>query len=474
MFIDRVLLPRVVLPACLAATVSVMVALGCGEPEPELAAGEYPARMARGECLTLDSCDCGEDRYGGSLSECLSQRREGYEALNRDALAAGLDYDGTCPARQLSALASLGCAARLPDSASCAAPCRAWHGQRGPGQACEIVVSDDTLGVAFDSCDQGLSCLSGFCVDPCAGAGALPTAGQPCPEGVCADGARCDTSDPELSLCVAAAALPGVGEACRDGACDSSVAVCVPDIDVCAQLPGPGEACIRGRCRPGFYCAEDGDCASVPPLVCSTVGGAPMVGGDGDGDGCRDVPEECKRFVECAAVVMPSQAEFIADTYAEQGSCWCGTTFDEAQVCAEACRTQLAAAIEEEPTVRECHGRWCPIDELDEALGYGPSDNGVCPDYEGVPQVLMDLSDFPGSYCAPPCVGSSATCPDHAQTSAQGICVLFGGPQDLCGLRCFIDPFVVEGSQCQCGAICRPSGPPDGEGNLRGICTFDD
>jgi hypothetical protein len=79
-----------------------------------------------------------------------------------------------------------------------------------------------------------------------------------------------------------------------------------------------------------------------------------------------------------------------------------------------------------------------------------------------------------GSYCAPACGGVAMACPEHSQTIAQGTCMWSGNPDNLCALRCFVDPYIYEsGTQCQCGAICRPYGGADADGNARGICTYD-
>lgn len=200
-------------------------------------------------------------------------------------------------------------------------------------------------------------------------------------------------------------------------------------------------------------------------------------GGDGDGDGdgdCFAVPEECSQFVECAAEVIPAQAETVANKYGEAGSCWCGTSDEEAQECLDECRTQLDNAIMADSTIRECHGRWCPLEELNDSQAYGPASDGQCPDFDGDAQVLISAAALEGSFCSPPCQGIAGTCPQHDQTSAQGSCSLTLGGVDQCALRCYVDPFLIGGTQCHCGAKCRPFGGPDGEGNLRGLCTFDD
>ncbi len=183
----------------------------------------------------------------------------------------------------------------------------------------------------------------------------------------------------------------------------------------------------------------------------------------GDSGGCFDQPPECAQLIECLGVILPSQD--LAD-YDVDGSCWCGTEA-EALECYDVCVSQLDAAITQNPTVGECHGRYCPIEELDAAQPYGPP---PCT----APAVLMDSLPVAGSYCAPPCGGVAQACPEHTQTIAAGQCT-WGGEPNLCALSCYVDPFVfASGTQCQCGAVCQPYGGADGDGNLRGICTFAD
>jgi hypothetical protein len=83
------------------------------------------------------------------------------------------------------------------------------------------------------------------------------------------------------------------------------------------------------------------------------------------------------------------------------------------------------------------------------------------------------IGGVPGGFCSPPCTGVANSCPEHTQTAAAGTCGLNLGGEDHCFSRCWVDPNVIGGTQCQCGATCQPSGGPDGEGNLRGICTFE-
>jgi hypothetical protein len=227
---------------------------------------------------------------------------------------------------------------------------------------------------------------------------------------------------------------------------------------------------------PLFACAIESGCTTEP----SPSGEAP--GDDADNDNgdasqqCWDAPAECLQLLECASVLVPEQLEALAAQYGEGGSCWCDNTEAAAQTCYETCVEQLRQAIEQNPTEPLCHGQYCPIEELDPEQPYGPVSDGTCPNYGNSPQLpLQNPFSLPGSVCAPKCGGIAKLCPDHPQTTADGTCYIAMGDTDYCVARCWVDPmyFGASGTQCQCGARCQPFGGPDGEGNLRGICTFE-
>lgn len=194
------------------------------------------------------------------------------------------------------------------------------------------------------------------------------------------------------------------------------------------------------------------------------------------GGDCYEAPEPCLNFVACAGAIAPDQAELIAAEFGEQGSCWCDTTEEAALACYEICLNELDKAVEANPTEPLCHGQYCELEELNTDEFYGPVEGGACPTINGAPQyALQNPFGLPGSVCVPACGGLSNLCPDHTQTTAEGTCYLSQGDQNLCVPRCWVDPFHLgeTGTQCQCGARCQPHGAPDGEGNQRGICTFE-
>jgi len=182
-------------------------------------------------------------------------------------------------------------------------------------------------------------------------------------------------------------------------------------------------------------------------------------------------------FVQCIGAIVPDQLASTDAKYGAEGSCWCGTQ-DEAIACYTTCIEQVEKARESNPTQQACHKSSCTLDELDPTQPYGPIQNGACPVWDpgsGTTYTQVPVNNpfgVSGSYCSPPCTGIANTCTQHPQTSASGTCSLIVGGQEHCSLRCWVDSTVIGGTQCHCGATCKPHGGPDGEGNLRGTCLF--
>ena len=230
---------------------------------------------------------------------------------------------------------------------------------------------------------------------------------------------------------------------------------------------------------------DGGDEGGAEEMGTTTDTDPTTTSGDGDGDAtttggeCFNQPDLCAQFVRCIGALVPGQAEQVEAQYGEMGSCWCGSTEDEAQTCYETCFEQVETAIKNNPTVAECHENYCTIDELDTTQPYGPINGGSCDDFIGeqgdpIAQQPVDAPfGLPGGYCAPACSGLANYCPDHTQTTADGTCYLQLGDTAYCAARCWVDPTIVGGTQCPCGATCQPQGAPDGEGNMRGLCTFE-
>jgi hypothetical protein len=239
-------------------------------------------------------------------------------------------------------------------------------------------------------------------------------------------------------------------------------------------------------------CGDDGEMETMATGETTENGDGDGDSGDGDGDGdtmgdgdgdtsseCFNQPPICDRFIRCIGALVPSQLATVEEQFGPMGSCWCGATEDEAQACYETCVEQIDNALATEPTEQACHEEVCGIEELDPDQPYGPIENGACAPYlseqgEPIEQTpFMGPLGLPGGFCAPACSGLANYCPESSQTSAQGTCYLQAGGELYCVSYCYVDSEVVGGHQCQCGATCQPYGGPDGEGNMRGICTFE-
>jgi hypothetical protein len=266
----------------LISVFALLGAFGCKQEERNIAAKDFPMEMAAGYCGAVYNCACETYPYG-SFNECFVRLNSAYDKVNNEAYLAGLQYDGTCPVKELDQIEQLACKNWVPElpEGVCVRPCNAWYGPAGLGQICSVVASEPGIGASFSTCAQGLTCFSGVCVDPCQ-IKAVPGPGEPCPDFVCKAGAMCDANQ----ICVVTPNLPGPGEVCLDGLCDPERAVCLTEADVCAALPAAGHPCVQGQCDRSSYCGTNDICLARPALACFLV--APGSSGDGDGDGDGD------------------------------------------------------------------------------------------------------------------------------------------------------------------------------------------
>ena len=251
-------------------------------------------------------------------------------------------------------------------------------------------------------------------------------------------------------------------QACRD-ACTMALDV----LNQAAMISGQ-DAC--GTCATDDDCASFGTGASCVEGVCSGGANESGSGSGSDEAGCATPQSEvCAELLVCLGAAIPDQVDAATAQFGADGPCWCGDQ-QVADICTQSCTDQLEATHAAFPDVPACGEE--PPCSLDPSAPYGPPSNGVCPDYMGMPQMpFVDPFGLSGSYCAPACQGIAESCPPQGQTSAEGTCFINGNPS-LCALRCYVDPEVVGGEQCQCGATCVPDGTTDGEGHQRGLCLF--
>jgi len=191
-----------------------LLVIGCGSAAP-VELEDYPEEAVDASCrLTFECCEEGMRRGYADEAACVADRMgslDGFVDAVRTSIEAGrLAYDaalaGDCLANASCAdvempMANGRCAAILvplvPEGGDCTSP------------------TECTVGTCFITSTDGM----GTCVIP-------PDVGEPC-EGICAEGARCDTTAPSPT-CVALAA---VGEPCESAfdcasfACEAMVCV---------------------------------------------------------------------------------------------------------------------------------------------------------------------------------------------------------------------------------------------------------
>jgi hypothetical protein len=148
--------------------------------------------------------------------------------------------------------------------------------QANDGQPSVCATVTTGLSATGASCAIGAECASGYCAIPggsstcptgmCAD---LPAAGQPCPDFVCAAGARCDSTD---LMCRAFVQ--------QGGACNAGYGECASDLDcvpnagfsgpgTCQPMIADGAACTpSGGTSYPIGCVELGDFCSADSKTC--------------------------------------------------------------------------------------------------------------------------------------------------------------------------------------------------------------
>jgi len=249
--------------------------LGCGPKDDpsSSSAGSPEEQLIKGLCDGLASC-CGStkltfDRAGcesqaqltlssrkpsssskavldtAAVTECASQARQAIGQCN------GVPKDGACGRIYVGTLATNAsctedeeCAPVSGAEVYCSGVCYAKR-RGAPGDICQADCQDASCSppsVDHTSCyaEDGLVCVNGKCAN-------APTAGQPCPNGQCAKGAKCSAGN---LTCVAEAAI---GQACTDAPC---VAGSYCDNAVCAAQLAGGAVCTRNAACLSGLCSE--------------------------------------------------------------------------------------------------------------------------------------------------------------------------------------------------------------------------
>lgn len=255
-------------------------------------------------CSLIYNCNCVEENPEvlDNAQQCREQALDGLEPDKQAAEAAGLEFDEACAEREAEFWSSVGCGWPEDEdyfSINCVIDCPLWYGDVGPGEECLQIANRAT------NCAQGLECVGGFCQDSCntwrLAEGAkcydaanpptgtcvtgtfcdvgdtdrcqpTPTAGEPCPKGVCDGELWCNQYAEPEAICQT---LGAVGTQCdSDQGCQTGY--CIGGR--CAPLPEAGESC-NGECAGDLFCdgvctvpqSEGQSCGSLPcaaDLVC--------------------------------------------------------------------------------------------------------------------------------------------------------------------------------------------------------------
>ncbi len=267
-----------------------------------------PDRLAALLCERRTTCGC--DDSPTARDACRQQATVSHAGL-LPTLTDPRSYDGACAGRFVEAAAALPCstdALYVSTSLLCSLGCTIESGTVPLGEECAPSQGYEPQGVTALSspCAPGLACRSSYacsgdvctsrwtCQDACAapvGASctqrsctpdascqcandgcvngpvcvALPSLGEPCPQGSCAAGLACQYDTAAQTLRCVSRFADGTGcsgvDQCLSGFC--------PD-GVCRPRPGPGEACVQGVCPDGLTCHE-GVCSGRNTAACQSL-----------------------------------------------------------------------------------------------------------------------------------------------------------------------------------------------------------
>jgi hypothetical protein len=262
------------------ALLSSLAALASACTDRTQPSSEVGRRLAEHLCPIQATCGCDEELL---IPSCEARVEREFIASEREALAAGLDFDESCVDFTLAAIDSLATCGRPSLGPSC--PVYTAHAE--VGEACEII---DHVPV-ISHCRAGLTCIQGKCKDldnP-----HLLYEGEVCSEtqanlptgdlGRCVEGLTCDSND--TRTCVPSLYWPPVpvggvcthpficvdGSYCRPNDLDDPDAPNEGSPGICTLKAAEGQPCsyvleCELRCLDGF-------CEHWPPFLCGVLGG---------------------------------------------------------------------------------------------------------------------------------------------------------------------------------------------------------
>lgn len=241
-----------------------MMSTGCddeSDPAPQVAVGAIAQTLDSVVCELAFDCEC-NGRQFETRSECTAWATTQEAQAQRLMETYDLEWDPTCVGSYVREFEELQCASQrlFPDESDvngCDPGCDALHGRRTVGAGC--VAIEET---GYSTCDGGLRCRDGICVERCPAALGLDA---PCRDGVCDEGLFCYESDEGLEpQCQTKSAEGGScvgGRVCAEGLrcfvpdpADPTVATCELLGEANAPCMGHRE-CATGYCPAGF-CAD--------------------------------------------------------------------------------------------------------------------------------------------------------------------------------------------------------------------------
>lgn len=135
--------------AVLSLLSTLFVGSGCNETEPFVIDASRIAEFAQERCKSVEDC-CSSPSRG----ECEEEQSEILAALESEA-GAPLEFSAECYEHMLEEARAAGCSNDVE-------ACRLAHGKGRHGDTCTVVATSFYFA---DTCEEGLQCRVGRCVD---------------------------------------------------------------------------------------------------------------------------------------------------------------------------------------------------------------------------------------------------------------------------------------------------------------------
>ncbi len=367
-----------------------------------------------------------------------------------------------------------------------------------PGRSCEAGVG--CLGIAADSTDATSQCNTN---DDCAEKGFGPNGF--CDWSVSAESGYC-----AFSVC---ASDCDANNNCPDGMCSmminsGTVCVCLPADSPYVQCTGdqmPGDVCEfpsddgNTTYNEGLWCAEGGDCFSVPEnsqLACTDADPTADQGcidllnsphAFCDAGYCRTsycagrAEKDAQDVCDCSSYVGSNNEETfdIGYEYVQlPDNCWCapwpeGNAIGDQEV-GEPCKYTFDAAYDGLFCVEDAYCINLSLGEMTPCAG----DDTVCKETTNMPTASCFEGSCRSSYCASECVSDACAEAGEWPVEISGYCFCvpypMGGPTDgtkqlgeTCQLGAYNVPGLWDGEYCVDGLECV------GKGETETACTAD-